>query len=129
VINRNRSAQWLEEKPLRMGPCLPPSLKLRRAQLLNPGEALAETGRRDDDGKQSAAAANAVNLTVQFRVLVLHLLKRLHGRVASRLSRFPFRRELGFLPLIAGFTFRLGLNEAALFHRGRGRSAKHQCGA
>jgi hypothetical protein len=31
-----------------MGPRLPPSLKLRRAQLYNPGEALAETGREDD---------------------------------------------------------------------------------
>jgi hypothetical protein len=31
-----------------MAPRLPPSLKLRRAQLYNPGEALAETGRGDD---------------------------------------------------------------------------------
>ena len=33
-----------------MGPCLPPSLKLRRANSTTPGEALAETGRRDDAG-------------------------------------------------------------------------------
>jgi len=32
-----------------MGPRVPPSLRLRRAELSNPGEALAETGRGDDD--------------------------------------------------------------------------------
>ena len=31
-----------------MGPGLPPSLKLRRALVASPGEALAETGRRGD---------------------------------------------------------------------------------
>jgi hypothetical protein len=34
----------------RMGPCVPPSLKLRRSYQPSPGEALAETGRRDDIG-------------------------------------------------------------------------------
>ena len=39
-----------------MGPCLPPLLKLRRSQLYYAGEALAATGRRDDDGNQVLVA-------------------------------------------------------------------------
>ena len=76
--------------------------------------------------KQSAAAADAVNLTIQFHILVLHLLERFHGPVAAWLGRLPLRGKFTFLPLIAGFAFRLGLNEAALFHRGSGNGTEHQ---
>ena len=40
------------EGPRRMSPCVPPSLKLRRASYHHPGEALAETGRRDDEKRK-----------------------------------------------------------------------------
>ena len=50
-LTENRSVRLLKEKPRRMGPCFPP-------------------GRRRSG---SASPADAVNLPVQRRVLVLHL--------------------------------------------------------
>ena len=75
----------------------------------------------------SAAAANAVDLPVQRLVLLFHLLDRFHRRVAARL-RLLFRGEFGFLPLIAGFALRLGLDEPALLHGARGSAEKSERG-
>jgi len=66
-----------------------------------------------------------VDLPVQRLVVLFHLLERFHGRVAARLG-FLFCGEFGFLPLIAGFAFRLGLDEAALFHGARGSAEKSE---
>ena len=66
-----------------MGPGLPPSLKLRRPQLHNPGEALAKTGRRDDDNHSHGA------VSPEFCNLVVPPRKRAQGKPGADCARSP----------------------------------------
>src|SRR5262245_325490 len=78
--------------------------------------ALPRSRSSDLSRRRSAAAADAAQALVDFLVVPSYLLQRLHRLVVVDRLRLALGLERRGLPFVAGFPFRLRLNEAALLH-------------